>query len=199
MFLPGQDGALRRALSTSASRSPFPRNRAAAAKRPGASWRRRPAPRIWTPPRARPGTPRTFCSSRTRTRRSCRIDMHELVAMVAPRAILAIENTGIDRLGSQAGSVSMKAATEVYKALGDSRPDRLHSGRQPRLTARSRRSQTADVQAFVDKFLARQDDREHEHREELVQHQPHDVGHLDHAARCSSARSSDDEPHTTTS
>ena len=38
--------------------------------------------------------------------------------MVAPRAILAIENTGSDRLGSQAGSVSMRAATEVYKALG---------------------------------------------------------------------------------
>ena len=65
-------------------------------------------------------------------------DMHELVAMVAPRAILAIENTGIDRLGSQAGSVSMRAATEVYKALGI--PDRIgySQARRPR-TARSRR------------------------------------------------------------
>jgi len=81
------------------------------------------------------------------------VDMHELVAMVAPRAILAIANTGIDRLGSQAGYVSMKGATEVYKALGV--PDRIGYTQ----TAASSHcafpsSQTADVQAFVDKFLA---------------------------------------------
>src|SRR3954465_15202873 len=81
------------------------------------------------------------------------IDMHELVAMVAPRAILAIENTGIDRLGSQAGSVSMKAATEVYKALGI--PDRI-GFTQAAASAHCSfpSSQTADVQAFVDRFLA---------------------------------------------
>ena len=79
-------------------------------------------------------------------------DMHELVAMVAPRAILAIENTGIDRLGSQAGSVSMKAATEVYKALGV--PDRIGFS-QAQATAHCSfpSSQSPDVQAFVDKFL----------------------------------------------
>ena len=79
-------------------------------------------------------------------------DEHELVAMVAPRAVLAIENTGIDRLGSQAGSVSMKAATEVYKALGV--PDRIGFSQavaSAHCTFPS--SQTADVQAFVDKFL----------------------------------------------
>jgi|SRR6187399_150047 len=32
-------------------------------------------------------------------------DQHSLVAIVAPRAILAIENTGIDRLGSEARRV----------------------------------------------------------------------------------------------
>ena len=80
------------------------------------------------------------------------IDMHELVAMVAPRAILAIENTGIDRLGSQAGSVSMKAATEVYKALGI--PDRIgFTQAQASAHCSFPSSQTADVQAFVDKFL----------------------------------------------
>jgi len=79
-------------------------------------------------------------------------DEHELVAMVAPRAILAVENTGIDRLGSQAGSVSMKAATEVYKALGV--PDRI-GFTQAVASAHCSfpSSQTADVQAFVDKFL----------------------------------------------
>jgi hypothetical protein len=80
------------------------------------------------------------------------IDMHELVAMVAPRAILTIGNTGIDRLGSQAGSVSMKAASEVYKALGI--PDRIgftQAAASSHCVFPS--SQTADVEAFVDKFL----------------------------------------------
>jgi hypothetical protein len=80
------------------------------------------------------------------------VDMHELVGMVAPRAILAVANTGIERLGSEAGSVSMKAAAEVYKALGV--PDRIGFTQ----TAASAHctfptSQTADVEAFVDKFL----------------------------------------------
>jgi hypothetical protein len=81
------------------------------------------------------------------------VDMHELVAMVAPRAILTVANTQIDRLGSQAGYVSMKAATEVYKALGV--PDRIgftQVGGHDHCVFPS--SQTADVQAFVDKFLA---------------------------------------------
>jgi len=79
-------------------------------------------------------------------------DMHELVAMVAPRAILAVENTGIDRLGSQAGSVSMRAASEVYQALGI--PDRI--GFTQAVAAAHCQfpgSQSPDVQAFVDKFL----------------------------------------------
>ena len=79
-------------------------------------------------------------------------DQHELVAMIAPRAILAVENTGIDRLGSQAGSVSMKAAIEVYKALGI--PDRI-GFTQAVASAHCSfpSSQGPDVQAFVDKFL----------------------------------------------
>jgi len=81
------------------------------------------------------------------------VDMHELVAMVAPRAILTVANTGIDRLASEAGYVSMKAATEVYKALGV--PDRI-GFTQAAASAHCSfpTSQTADVQAFVDKFLA---------------------------------------------
>lgn len=79
-------------------------------------------------------------------------DQHELVAMVAPRAILTIANTGIDRLGSQAGFVSMKAAAEVYKALGV--PDRIGF---TQVAASGHcvfpSTQSADVTAFVDKFL----------------------------------------------
>src|SRR4029079_18118812 len=79
-------------------------------------------------------------------------DMHELVAMVAPRAILAIENTGIDRLGSQAGSVSMRAAAEGYKGLGIA--DRIvFSKPQAPAHCQFPTVQTPEVQAFVDKFL----------------------------------------------
>jgi hypothetical protein len=79
-------------------------------------------------------------------------DMHELVAMVAPRAILAIENTGIDRLGSQAGSVSMRAAAEVYNGLGIA--DRIgFSQAQAPAHCQFPTVQTPEVQAFVDKFL----------------------------------------------
>jgi hypothetical protein len=83
-------------------------------------------------------------------------DMHELVAMIAPRAILAIENTGIDRLGSQAGSVSMRAATEVYKALGI--PDRIgySQAQAPAHCSFPASVQSPDVQAFVNKFLLNQ-------------------------------------------
>jgi hypothetical protein len=81
------------------------------------------------------------------------VDMHELVAMVAPRAILTIANTSIDRLGSEAGYVSMKAAGEVYKALGV--PDRIGYVQNATGTHCAFPSAlTADVQAFVDKFLA---------------------------------------------
>jgi hypothetical protein len=83
-------------------------------------------------------------------------DQHELVAMIAPRAILAVENTGIDRLGSQAGSVSMRAAKEVYKALGI--PDRIgYTQAQASAHCSFPASvQGPDVQAFVNKFLLNQ-------------------------------------------
>ncbi len=79
-------------------------------------------------------------------------DQHGLVAMVAPRAILTIGNSGIDYLASQAGQVSVKAATQVYTALGV--PDRIGysiSGNHTHCAFPS--EQTAQVQAFVDKFL----------------------------------------------
>lgn len=79
-------------------------------------------------------------------------DMHELVALVAPRAILAVENTGIDRLGSQAGSVSMRAASEVYQALGIA--DRIgFTQAQAPAHCSFPSLQTPDVQAFVNEFL----------------------------------------------
>jgi hypothetical protein len=80
------------------------------------------------------------------------VDMHELVAMVAPRAILIVANTGIDRLGSEAGYASMKAAAEVYKALGISDRIGFTQAQAPNHCSFPS-SQAPDVTAFVDKFL----------------------------------------------
>ncbi len=83
-------------------------------------------------------------------------DQHELVAMVAPRAILAVENTGIDYLGAQGESVSMRAAKEVYKAMGI--PDRLGytQTQAPAHCSFPTSVQGPEVQAFVNKFLLNQ-------------------------------------------
>ena len=83
-------------------------------------------------------------------------DQHELVAMVAPRAILAVENTGIDYLGAQGASVSMRAAKEVYKALGI--PDRLGytQTQAPAHCSFPTSVQGPEVQGFVNKFLLNQ-------------------------------------------
>jgi hypothetical protein len=84
------------------------------------------------------------------------VDMHELAAMVAPRAILAVANTGIDRLGSEAGYASMLAASEVYKALGI--PERIgFTQAQASSHCVFPSSQSPDVQAFVDKYLLKKD------------------------------------------
>jgi hypothetical protein len=83
-------------------------------------------------------------------------DQHELAAMVAPRALLTIGNPDIAYLSSEAGYVSMKAATEVYKALGV--PDRIgFSQVGGHAHCAFPTSQTADVAAFVDKFLVGKD------------------------------------------
>ncbi len=79
-------------------------------------------------------------------------DQHSLVAMVAPRAILAVENTGIARLGSEAGGASMKAAIKVYEALGI--PERIgFSQAVASGHCAFPSSQAADVNAFVQRFL----------------------------------------------
>jgi hypothetical protein len=80
------------------------------------------------------------------------IDQHELVAMIAPRAVLAIGNTKILRLGPEPGYVSLKAATEVWKALGV--PDRI--GYHENATGDHcafPSNLNASVENFVDRFL----------------------------------------------
>jgi len=46
------------------------------------------------------------------------VDNHELLAMVAPRGLLVLENTGMEWLGNESAWTSAMAAREVYKALG---------------------------------------------------------------------------------
>ena len=45
-------------------------------------------------------------------------DHHELIAMIAPRPVIALGNQDFEWLGDESGYKSVKAAQEVWKALG---------------------------------------------------------------------------------
>ena len=79
-------------------------------------------------------------------------DHHELMAMVAPRALLVLGNPDYEWLADESGYVSSRAAHEVWKAFGV--PDRFGFS----IVAGHRHCQLPDSQepevgAFVDKFL----------------------------------------------
>ena len=79
-------------------------------------------------------------------------DHHELIAMIAPRAIIALGNPGYEWLGDESGYKSITAAAEVFKALGV--PENIgydFTGGHSHCSAAS--SQTASVTAFANKFL----------------------------------------------
>ena len=79
-------------------------------------------------------------------------DHHELMAMVAPRALLVLGNPDYEWLADQSGYVSCRAAHEVWKAFGIA--DRFGFsivGGHPH--CRLPDSQRPEVEAFVDKFL----------------------------------------------
>ena len=83
-------------------------------------------------------------------------DHHELIAMIAPRAVIALGNPGYEWLGDESGYKSVMAATEVWKAMGIE--DRIgfdFTGGHEHCQAAS--SQTKSVTAFVDKFLRNKD------------------------------------------
>ena len=79
-------------------------------------------------------------------------DHHELMAMVAPRALLVTGNPDYIWLADESGYVGSKAAKEVWKALGV--PDRfgfsIISGHTHCAVPSS---QVPEIEAFVDKFL----------------------------------------------
>ncbi len=79
-------------------------------------------------------------------------DHHELIAMIAPRAFLALGNSNQVWLGDESGYKSIMAATEVWKSMGVE--DRIgfdFTTNHPHCSAAA--SQNTAVTAFVDKFL----------------------------------------------
>jgi hypothetical protein len=79
-------------------------------------------------------------------------DHHELIAMVAPRAIIALGNPEYEWLGDESGYKSVMAAAEVFKALGIS--DHLgydFTGNHPHCSPPA--TQTASVKTFADRYL----------------------------------------------
>jgi hypothetical protein len=79
-------------------------------------------------------------------------DHHELIAMVAPRAIIILGNPGYEWLGDESGYKSTMASVEVFKALGVA--DHIgydFTGNHAHCTAAA--SQQTSISAFADKFL----------------------------------------------
>lgn len=79
-------------------------------------------------------------------------DHHELMAMIAPRALLVLGNDGWTWLADESGYVSCMAAREVWKYMGIA--DRFgfdFSGNHGHCQACD--SQNAAIASFVDKFL----------------------------------------------
>ena len=79
-------------------------------------------------------------------------DHHELMAMVAPRALLVLGNPPFVWLGDESGYVSSRAAEEVYKSFGIE--DRFgFSFRSGHNHCQLPSASDSEVKAFVDKFL----------------------------------------------
>lgn len=79
-------------------------------------------------------------------------DHHELMAMVAPRALLVLGNPPFEWLGDESGYVSSRAAQEIWKTLGV--PERFgFSFRGGHDHCSLPGASNPEVTAFVDKFL----------------------------------------------
>jgi hypothetical protein len=83
-------------------------------------------------------------------------DHHELMAMVAPRAMLAIESTAIARMGAEAARIDALAAREVWTALGV--PFRLGVSEENTNHCVWHDGFTPDLESFVDRYLLEKQD-----------------------------------------
>lgn len=85
------------------------------------------------------------------------MDHHELMAMVAPRALLVLGNPDYEWLADESGYVSCRAAHEVWKAFGIA--DRFGFSIVPgHGHCQLPDMQRPEVEAFVDKFLLGKED-----------------------------------------
>ena len=80
-------------------------------------------------------------------------DHHELMAMVAPRALLVLGNPDYEWLADESGYVSCRAAHEVWKAFGIADRFGFSIVGGHRTLPDFPDSQRPEVEAFVDKFL----------------------------------------------
>jgi len=100
-------------------------------------------------------------------------DHHELMAMVAPRALLVLGNPDYEWLADESGYVSCRAAHEVWKTfgIGDRFGFSIVAG-HPHCQLPA--SQRPEVEAFVDKFLLGKSDVKTvvtKHPFDLVEHE----------------------------
>jgi hypothetical protein len=79
------------------------------------------------------------------------VDQHQLVALIAPRAVLMIESSQVPRMGAEAARVSALAAREVWAALGV--PDRMGVTEENTPHCRWHEGFTPDLEAYLDRFL----------------------------------------------
>ncbi|SBT46148.1 cellulose-binding domain-containing protein [Micromonospora narathiwatensis] len=83
------------------------------------------------------------------------VDTHEMVAMVAPRGLLIMENPHIDWLAARSGSVAALGGAEVYKALGAGDNITYWSDIQDGTHCAVRSEWRDPLQKFIKKFLTR--------------------------------------------
>jgi hypothetical protein len=78
-------------------------------------------------------------------------DHHELIAMIAPRAVLMLESSMIPRMGAEAARIDALAAREVWRALGV--PDRMGATEENVNHCQWHPNFTPALEAYLDKFL----------------------------------------------
>lgn len=83
-------------------------------------------------------------------------DHHELIALIAPRAVLIIESSQVARMGAEAARVDALAAREVWTALGV--PDRMGAVEENVAHCSWHPNFTPALEAYIDKFLLGKED-----------------------------------------
>ncbi|MEV0714426.1 cellulose binding domain-containing protein [Asanoa sp. NPDC050611] len=81
------------------------------------------------------------------------VDMHEVVAMVAPRGLFIMENPHVDWRAARSGSVSALGGAEVYKALGAGDNISYWSDVQDGTHCAARPEWRTPLQQHIQKFL----------------------------------------------